>query len=143
MTALQVGDVALDLAQGRPTHVVADTGLTAAEWSEANDYDLVDNYGNSRFDAAPDDRVYDVVYCSSLKSEPSKTYAFPESRLGRVETEAADGGEPVADRVRAGLLADLFAEAHHIGNGDLTDALTAVASAVVDDEMVARARRGE
>lgn len=137
---LQVGDVALDLTQGRAVHVLADTGLTAAAWSEANDYDPVGNYGNSRLGADPDDRVYDVVYCSSLKPEPSKTYAMPASRLGRVETEAADDGAPVADRVRRGLLADLFAEAHHLGNGDLTEALSALATAVCDDALVERAR---
>jgi len=137
---IQVGDVALDLAQGRPVHVLADTGLTAAEWSELEGYDLCGNYGNSRLDAGPDDRVFDVVYCSNIKSEPSKTYAMPESRLARVETEAADDGQPVADRVREALLADLVAEAYHTGNGDLTAALEAVAAAVVDDELVAAAR---
>lgn len=140
MTDLQVGDVALDLAQGRPVHVVSETGLTAAEWSELNDYELCENYGNERLDATPEDRVFDVVYCSSAKSEPSKTYAMPESRLLRVETERADDGRPVAERVRAALLADLFAEAQHVGNGDLSDALTAIATAVCDETLVDSAR---
>lgn len=137
---LQVGDVALDLAQGRPVHILEDTGLDAAEWSELNDYDLVENYGNSRLNATADDRVYRCVYCSSLKSEPSKDYSFPESRLCRVETEAADDGPPVAQRVRERLLADLLAEAHHVGNGDLTQALTAVASAVVAEDVLQAAQ---
>lgn len=136
---LQVGDVALDLAQGRPVHVLEDTGLTAAEWSELNEYELCENYGNARLDAAPEDSVFEVVYCSSIKSEPSKTYAMPESRLVRVETEAADGGRPVAERVREALLTDLLAEAYQTGNGDLTAALEAVASAVVDEETLAAA----
>jgi len=43
--------------------------------------------------------VFDVVYRSNLKSRSSKTYAYPESRLGRIESEAADAGRQVADRV--------------------------------------------
>jgi hypothetical protein len=106
-----VGDVALDLAQGRPVHVLEATGETAAEWSEANNYELTENYGNSRLGATDSDRVFEVVYCSNAKSEPSKTYAMPESRLLRVETEAADDGRPVYQRVVRDVLEDLFAEA--------------------------------
>jgi hypothetical protein len=105
---IRPGDICLDLAQGRPVHVLEDTGLTAAEWSEQNDYDLLENYANERFDATEHDRVYDVVYCSSAKSEPSKSYAFPESRLLRSETEAADGGAPVAVRERRRTLTALL-----------------------------------
>ena len=97
-TPIGVGDVALDLAQGRPVHVVNATGQTAAEWSEMNDYELTENYGNDRLGASADDLVYDVVYCSNAKSEPSKTYAMPASRLLRIETEAADDGRPVYQR---------------------------------------------
>jgi hypothetical protein len=108
---IQVGDVCLDLTQGRPVHVVEDTGQTAADWSEANDYELCENYGNSRLDAADDDAVFECVYCSSAKSEPSRTYAFPESRLLRIETEAADDGRRVYDRVAVDLLEAMFAHA--------------------------------
>jgi hypothetical protein len=106
-----VGDVALDLAQGRPVHVVTATGQTAAEWSDANNYDLVENYGNGRLGASADDRVYDVVYCSNAKSEPSKTYAMPASRLLRVETEAADDGRPVYQRAVRDTIETLLLEA--------------------------------
>jgi hypothetical protein len=116
-TDIQIGDIALDLCQGRPVHVVDDTGQTAAEWSDANDYDLTGNYGNNRLDAAATDRVFDVVYCSSAKSEPSKTYAFPESRLLRIETErATEEGLPVRERVEVELLEDLFAALIREGN---------------------------
>lgn len=114
MTDIQVGDVCLDLCQGRAVHVLEDTGLTAEEWSERESYSLVDNYGNSRMGSTPDDRVYNVVYCNNLKSRPSKPYAFPSSRLGRVETEAADDGRPVADRVRSQVLESLFTAAQDI-----------------------------
>jgi hypothetical protein len=143
MSDIGIGDVVMDLTEGRPLHVVGVSEHNAAVWSEQNGYDLLSNYGNERLDASPEDAVYKCVYCNTLKHQPSKVYSVPASRLGRVETEAADDGEPVADRVRADLLADLFAEAHHIGNGELTAALEAIATAVADDETVARARRGE
>lgn len=108
---IQVGDVCLDLTQGRPVHVIEDTGQTAAEWSDANDYELCENYGNSRLEAADDDAVYECVYCSSAKSEPSRTYAFPESRLLRIETEAADDGRPVYERVAVDILEAMFSHA--------------------------------
>jgi len=72
---IQIGDVALDLAQGRPVHVVGDTGKTAVEWSEANDYDLKSNYGNARLGTAPHDPVFDVVY---RRSRPSASGLDPE-----------------------------------------------------------------
>jgi hypothetical protein len=140
MTDLQVGDVALDLTQGRPVHIIEDTGLDAATWSERNDYELTDNYGNDRMGAAPDDRVFEVVYCSSLKSEPSKTYAMPSARLARVETEAADDGAPVADRIRQDLLADLLAEARRLEADGIAEAIEAIAAAVTDEETVGIAR---
>ncbi|MFC6763576.1 hypothetical protein [Natrinema soli] len=118
--SIKLGDVCLDLAQGRPVHVVTDTGQTVAEWSEANNYNLLDNYGNSRFDATNDDRVFDVVYCSNLKSRPSKTYAYPESRLGRIESEAADAGRQVADRVVVTVLEELFERAATDDDGAVT-----------------------
>lgn len=105
---LGVGDVALDLAQGRPVHVIEATGQTAAEWSDINDYELTENYGNGRLGASDEDLVYEVVYCSNAKSEPSKTYAMPESRLLRIETEAADDGWPVYQRAVRDTLEDLF-----------------------------------
>ncbi|TYL37299.1 hypothetical protein CV102_18390 [Natronococcus pandeyae] len=105
---IKLGDVCLNLAWGRPVHVITETGQTVAEWLEANNYNLLDSYGNSRFDTAEDDRVFDVVYCSSLKSRPSKTYAYPESQLGSIESEAADAGRQVADRVVVNALEELF-----------------------------------
>lgn len=140
MTAIQVGDVCLDLAQGRPVHVVADTGQSAREWSDANGYDLLDNYGNSRLDVGPADRVFDVVYCSDASSQPSKTYAFPESRLLRVETEAADDGRPVADRVRRDLLEALFDSAFRTGSDKTLAILEGLAQDAVGKDLTNEAR---
>ena len=139
-TDIQVGDVCLDLAQGRPVHVINDTELTAAEWSEANNYELTENYGNERLGATDEDRVFDVVYCGSIKSKPSKDYAFPESRLARIETEAADGGRAVADRIRVDVLERLFARAAE-DDGAAMDVLEAYAADVgVDPDVIDEAR---
>ena len=122
---LSVGDVALDQTQGRPVHIVEATGQTAAEWSDANDYALCENYGNERCGAEDSDMVFEVVYCSNAKSRPSKTYAMPESRLMRIETEAADDGRPVADRVRIETLAAVFRiqQENGLGHRDLSGLL--------------------
>lgn len=129
-----LGDVALDLAQGRPVHVVGVSDMTAAEWSDANNYDLAGNYANARFETSDDDRVFDCVYCSSAKSEPSKTYAFPESRLLRLETEAADDGRPVYQRVVVDVLTDVFFQA------DATDALAERLEGAYGSELIDEAR---
>ena len=123
MTDITIGDVCLDLAQGRPVLVVSDTRQTAAEWSGDNNYDLVENYGNARLGTTPDDRVFDVVYCSDAKSKPSKTYAYPESRLLRIEAEAAtDDGLRVHERIARDVLEDVFSAAYHAAGGDAHEA---------------------
>jgi hypothetical protein len=138
-TDIQIGDVALDLAQGRPVHVVDDTGQTAAEWADANDYELAENYGNARLGASDGDRVFDVVYCSSAKSEPSKTYAFPESRLLRIETEAAtEDGRAVADRVTVDVLERVLLTVLRQSNGSSDEFhwLIAQLDAAFDDDIL-------
>jgi hypothetical protein len=123
-TDLGVGDVALDLAQGRPVHVIGDPDLTVAAWNAQNNYDLLENYGNQRLEATGDDRVYDVVYCSNAKSEPSRSYTMPDSRLLRVETDAADGGRPVRQRVQRETLVTVFTVLQRNGHDVEVDMLT-------------------
>ncbi|AXR80977.1 hypothetical protein [Natrarchaeobaculum sulfurireducens] len=110
-TDIQVGDVCIDLAQGRPVHVIERYDGDAREWSDENNYEIAENYGNSRLGATNSDAVFECVYCSNIKSKPSKSYAFPESRLARVETEQADGGRPVYDRIVSEVLEQLFVRA--------------------------------
>lgn len=129
-----VGDVCLDLAQGRPVHVVEATSQTVDEWSETNNYDLADNYGNARLGTTGDDLVFDVVYCSNAKSEPSKTYAMPASRLLRIETEAADDGRPVYQRAVRDVLTTVYIVM------DLDDAPTERLVDAYGEELVDEAR---
>jgi hypothetical protein len=116
--AIQVGDVVLDLAQGRPMQVVEDHEMTADEWSRRHEYDLVENYGNSRLEAEGSDRVYECVYVGSIKNEPSNTYAFPESRLVRIEVEEADGGERIYHRIAVEVLEAAFDSIYRNANID-------------------------
>lgn len=109
---IKIGDVALDLAQGRAVHVIEQYDGTAKEWSDENDYEITENYGNSRLGAEETDAVFEVVYCNNAKSEPSRSYAMPESRLLRIETESADGGKQVYDRITLEVLDRLFQEAN-------------------------------
>jgi len=141
MTDPHIGAVALDLAQGRPVHIVEDTGQTAREWSDRNDYELADNYGNDRLGASDADRVFDVVYCSNAKSEPSKTYAMPESRLLRIETEATtDDGRTVDERITIDLLEALFDAAYRSGSDQMLSTLEALADDAVGKDLTTEAR---
>jgi len=127
---IRLGDVALDVAQGRPVMVVGTHDIDAGTWSEQEGYDLMANYANSRFDTRPTDAVFDCVYCSSLTSEPSKTYCFPASRLARVEHEAATD-ERLQTRLTRQVLADRFAAA---APADI-DTLGGIATAAFDEAL--------
>lgn len=105
---LRVADPVMDAAQGRPMVVVATPDETVAEWSERENYDLLDNYANAKFDPDPDEPVVECVYVSDVRSEPSKTYTFPRSRCRLIDVHHADGGRRLFDRVARAVLADVF-----------------------------------
>lgn len=134
---LRVGDVCLDLAQGRPVQIVSDPQQTAGEWSESNNYNLMENYGNSRLGTTEEDAVFDCVYVGSLQSEPSKTYAFPEARLGRIEVESSDESiNSIQEEFIFDLLVAMVREADGSGR---VPALTSVLNGVLDEETVGAA----
>jgi len=106
-TEYKIGDPVVDLAQGRPMVVVNVPDQSVEEWSDTNDYDLAGNYANSRFDPRPDEPVVETVYVSDVRSEPSKTYTFPVSRIRLIEVHHADDGRRLADRVLFETLVNL------------------------------------
>ena len=116
---IEPGDVCIDLTSGRALHVMEKAADRADEWSLENNYELTENYGNARVGAAEDDTVWTCVYANSIQSEPSKDYAFPESRLRRVETERANGGERVQDEVRFEFAVQLLDAAEKEVGGDV------------------------
>jgi hypothetical protein len=141
-TPYHIGDPVMDAAQGRPMVVVDAPEQTVAAWSDANGYDLLDNYANAKFDPAPDEPVVECVYVSDVRSEPSKTYTFPVSRTRLIDAHHADDGRRLADRVRIDLLGDLMAAAAEFSDDGISpEAIMAVARhAGIDDETTDVAR---
>jgi hypothetical protein len=111
----RIADPVVDCAQGRPMVVIDAPAQTVAEWSDANNYDLTENYANSKFGCHAEEYVVECVYVSDVRSEPSKTYTFPASRLRLIDAHHADDGRRLADRVLEGVAEALFAAA--IQNG--------------------------
>lgn len=107
----RLGDPVMDAAQGRAMIVLDAPEQTVAEWSDANNYELTDNYANAKFDADPEEYVVECVYVSDVRSEPSKTYTFPASRLRLIDAHHADDGPRVADRVLEEVSEALFTAA--------------------------------
>lgn len=135
---IRLGDPVIDQANGRAMVVLAKAADRADTWSERNDYDLLGNYGNERCGAEAADTVWTCAYVASLQSEPSKTYDFPASRLGRPAYERADDDGRVYDRVARDVLERLFAEAAH--HNDEHKTVLEVATRAFDPDRVAEAR---
>jgi hypothetical protein len=104
----KTGDPVVDLAQGRPMVVLDAPDQTVDEWSDANNYNLTENYANGKLDPDPDESVVRCVYVSDIRSEPSKDYTFPVSRVALIDVHHADDGERLADRVTIETLAAVF-----------------------------------
>ena len=124
--AYRIGDPVVDLAQGRAMVVLDVPDQTVTEWSEANDYDLADNYANGKLGVESDERVVTCVYVSDIRSEPSRDYTFPVSRVALIDAHHADDGRRLADRVVQSVLVELMAafaqfedapDAEHVARG--------------------------
>lgn len=141
MTDYHVGDPVVDLAQGRPMIVLDAPDLTVAEWSDANGYDLQGNYANGKFGPADDEAVVECVYVSDVRSEPSKTYTFPVSRVALIDAHHADDGRRVYERAVRGVLAAMFAVAADAVERDPVESLHLIAEAATGDaDLVDEAR---
>jgi len=104
----RIGDPVIDLAQGRPMVVVDAPEQDVAGWSEANNYNLLENYANSRFDPKRSEPVVECVYVGNIRNEPSRSYTFPVSRCKLIEVHHADDGRRLADRIAAELVDDIL-----------------------------------
>ena len=102
------GDPVMDAAQGRAMIVLDAPEQTVAEWSDANNYELTENYANSKFAASEEEYVVECVYVSDVRSEPSKTYTFPASRLRLIDAHHADGGRRIGSRVIQDFTIEFF-----------------------------------
>lgn len=140
----RIGDPVMDAAQGRAMIVLDAPDVTVAEWSDRNGYDLERNYANEKFEPNPNEPVVECVYVSDVRSEPSKSYTFPVSRVRLIDAHHADDGGRIADRVTVAVLEALFAAAYDDPEAlDLPSPATvgAVAQAAgIDVETIDRAR---
>lgn len=86
------GDVAIDMAQGSWVYVVDLAAPEVAVWNRENDKNLLEYAGNWLCGATLGDRVFACVYLggNGVKSTPSGSYDFPESRLARYPAEEAN-----------------------------------------------------
>ena len=130
----KIGDPVMDAAQGRPMVVLDVPDHTVDSWSEANGYDLLSNYANSKFDPSPDEGVVECVYVGDVRSEPSKTYTFPVSRLRLIDIHHADDGRRVGARAVRAFLVEMFVAATADEREHLKNAAEAAGWASVKDE---------
>jgi len=107
----KTGDPVVDLAQGRPMVVLDAPAETVREWSDRENYDLTDNYANAKLGARDDEAVVRCAYISDIRSEPSKDYTFPTSRVALIDAHHADDGRRLYDRVAVEVLSRLFTAA--------------------------------
>ena len=133
----QIGDPVMDAAQGRAMVVVRAADETVREWSERENYELTDNYANAKFGASDAEAVVECVYVSDVRSEPSKTYTFPASRLRLIDAHHADDGLRIAERVRLNVLEALFTAARSESDAlDATDVAHLADHAGIDHDLI-------
>lgn len=136
----QTGDPVMDAAQGRPMIVLEPLAETVDEWSDRNGYNLLDNYANAKFDPSPDEPVARCVYVSDVRSEPSKDYTFPISRLRLIDAHHADDRRRVADRVRRDTLEGVFLALADAEMDHRIDGLADTLRPAFGDDLVSEAR---
>jgi hypothetical protein len=121
---IKPGDVVRDLAQGALMQVVEERG-TVASVREEEEFDLATYKSHPLFRVEDRDSVYSCVYLQdSLKSLPSKSYDYPESRLARVPVEEAnDDLERVQDNYVRHTYTKVFAAVDEETAEDLADKL--------------------
>jgi hypothetical protein len=137
----KIGDPVVDLAQGRPMIVLDAPNESVQAWSDREGYDLADNYANGKLGADPDETVVRCVYVSDIRSEPSKDYTFPVSRVTLIDVHHADDGRRVYDRVAMDILERLFSVAAGAMEPDNTEMLHSVCrDAGLDEDVVQVAR---
>jgi len=124
----RIGDPVMDAAQGRAMIVLDAPDQTVASWSAENNYELTENYANTKFAASNEEAVVECVYVSDVRSEPSKTYTFPASRVRLIDAHHADDGDRIAERVGRDVLDKLFQAAMDLDGAPDVDELYSLAS---------------
>jgi hypothetical protein len=136
----RVGDPVVDLAQGRPMLILEAPETTVEDWSTSNNYELTENYANAKLDTTPSMPVVRCVYLSDIRSEPSKDYTFPTSRVALIDAHHADDGRRIHDRVARDVLEAMFDAAYEREAGEALSVLEGIAREAVDREVADEAR---
>jgi hypothetical protein len=100
----QAGTVVVDLASGQALQVVSVATQPAGEHPQTRSDPTAE-----MFDSDADEPVYNCVFLPDGEkvSPPSKTYAYPESRLLRYPVERATDGVDLQTHLRAAMLTQL------------------------------------
>ncbi|WP_276258101.1 hypothetical protein [Haloglomus litoreum] len=114
--SLTAGDVVVDLASGQALQVVSVATQPAGEHPQTRSDGTA-----AMFDAAPEEPVYNCVFLPDGEkiSPPTKTYAYPESRLLRYPVERATDGVGLQTHLRAAMLTQLCAATADEGEVDV------------------------
>ena len=115
-----VGDVVVDLATGKSLQVLSTAMQSAGEHPQTRSDDTA-----SMFGAEPDEPVYNCVFLPNGErvSAPSKTYAYPDSRLLRYPVEQAHDGGDTQSIMRTSVVEELVNAGLQIDDADALDGL--------------------
>ena len=107
MTSEEIGtgDVVIDLSSGSSMQVVSKLSQRAAEHAKVRS-----DATNQMFGMEDDDAVFNCVFLpesGERASAPSKSYAYPESRLLRYPVENATQYENIQNELRTLMLEEL------------------------------------
>jgi hypothetical protein len=123
----RVGDPVVDLAQGRPMLCLEAPTMT-------------ENYANAKLDTTPSMPVVRCVYLSDIRSDPSKDYTFPASRVALIDAHHADDGRRIHERVQLQVLEELFDAAYRSGRDRTLSVLEGLAEDAVGKDVTSEAR---
>jgi hypothetical protein len=131
-TEIMTGDVVVDLARGAPLQVISRSSKTAGEHERVRSDTTAALFG-----VDDDERVFNCVFLPTPQdniSAPSKSYAYPESRLLRYPVEQATTLDRLQREMHTNVLEALAVRAAKISEGRLRHLLEVVALEY-DDEM--------
>jgi hypothetical protein len=130
---ISTGDIVVDLSSGKSLQVVGKSEQTVGEHPQTRSDDTAEMFG-----ANPDETVFQCVFLPDGEkiTPPTKTYAYPESRLLRYPVErATDHAGGVQMWLRTAFLNELADGVYRSGNDDLRRDLEALITDVYSEDV--------
>lgn len=130
---ISTGDVVVDLASGKSLQVVGTSTMTVGEHPKTRSDDTAEMFG-----ADPEEPVYSCVFLPDGErvSPPSKTYAYPESRLIRYPVErATEYTGSMQNWLRTAFLNELADGVRRSGNEELRRDLRSLIADVYSEDI--------